>query len=267
MKLELIKKMRAETGLSLDLCKKALEKSDFDYDNAVLELRKSGALRASKLETNSAEEGQYFLSLSKNRKSIVLVELFCQTDFAARSEDFQNFGQMFSSRILEGNSSSESFSDLSAKLGEKVSCLQHLNTKTTNIFCAYRHSNGKVIAIVELKADVYSPEVIEFGENLAMQLAGMTNIRFFSRSEISLEEMEKQKEICTEQLKNKGKKVPTEKLPQILNGQINSWLSEICFLDSKSLLTPEKTIAQTCQEAAARLAQKIEIVSINRWSR
>jgi elongation factor Ts len=88
--IEKIKKLRQETSLSISECKKALEKSGGDLEKAKKILEEWGAKFAEKTEKRKTEEGIIASYIHSNKKVGVLLELGCESDFVARSEEFQN---------------------------------------------------------------------------------------------------------------------------------------------------------------------------------
>ncbi len=89
--IDLIKKLRQETGISLSKCKKALEEGNGDLEKAKELLRKWGEQLAGKRGGRETKEGIIEAYVHANKKIAVLVELKCETDFVAKNKDFQNF--------------------------------------------------------------------------------------------------------------------------------------------------------------------------------
>ncbi|WP_456447612.1 translation elongation factor Ts [Deinococcota bacterium DY0809b] len=91
--LELIKKLRAATGAGMMDVKKALEEADWDADKAIQILREKGAVKAAKKADREASEGIVTDYIHHNKRVGVLLELNCETDFVARTDDFQQLGK------------------------------------------------------------------------------------------------------------------------------------------------------------------------------
>ncbi len=81
-------KLRASTGAGMMDCKKALQESDGDFDKAVIWLREKGIAAAAKKADRIAAEGAVGSYIHMGGKIGVLVEINCETDFVARSEQF-----------------------------------------------------------------------------------------------------------------------------------------------------------------------------------
>ena len=90
---ELIKKLRAATGAGMMDVKKALEEAGWDADKAIQILREKGAVKAAKKAEREARDGIVTDYIHHNKRVGVLLELNCETDFVARTDDFQQLGK------------------------------------------------------------------------------------------------------------------------------------------------------------------------------
>lgn len=89
----LIKELRDQTGLGLMKCKAALVDAGGDLEKAVVNLRKSGLAAAEKRMGRSTSEGMIFSYIHGNNKLGVMLQLQCETDFVAKTDDFQQLGK------------------------------------------------------------------------------------------------------------------------------------------------------------------------------
>ena len=87
-----LKKLREETGVSYDLCKKALDETQDDIPKATKLLQKWGASVAENKLTRKTGQGAIFSYVHHNRKLASLVTLLCETDFVAKNSDFMSLG-------------------------------------------------------------------------------------------------------------------------------------------------------------------------------
>ncbi len=101
--IELIKKLRQETGISLSKCRKALEESNNDLDKAKELLRKWGEKLAQKRVGRETGQGIIEAYVHANKKIGVLVEVRCETDFVAKNKDFQEFAHELALHIAAAN--------------------------------------------------------------------------------------------------------------------------------------------------------------------
>jgi elongation factor Ts len=89
--LDLIKKLREATGSGILDVKEALQNSEGDYDKAVDYLRQKGLAKAAKRSDRDASEGVVELYSHGDGRVGVMVEINCETDFVARSDEFREF--------------------------------------------------------------------------------------------------------------------------------------------------------------------------------
>ncbi len=88
-----VKELRQRTGSGMMDCKKALQETDGDIEKAIKVLREKGLSAAAKRTGRSVSEGSIFSYVHPGAQIAVMVELNCETDFVARTEDFQNLGK------------------------------------------------------------------------------------------------------------------------------------------------------------------------------
>ena len=101
--IELIKKLRQETGISLSKCRKALEEGNNNLDKAKELLRKWGEKLAQKRVGRETGQGIIEAYVHANKKIGVLVEVRCETDFVAKNKDFQEFAHELALHIAAAN--------------------------------------------------------------------------------------------------------------------------------------------------------------------
>jgi elongation factor Ts len=101
--LDLIKKLRAQTGAGMSDVKKALEDGDWDMEKATTLLRERGALKAAKKSDREAREGIIGSYIHHNQRVGVMLELNSETDFVARNEEFQRLAKDLAMHIAMAN--------------------------------------------------------------------------------------------------------------------------------------------------------------------
>jgi elongation factor Ts len=100
---ELVKELRDRTGVGIMACKNALKDSEGNIDKAVEILRKKGIAKAQKREGRTASEGQIQAYVHMGGKIGVLVEVNCETDFSANTDDFTYFSKNLAMQIAATN--------------------------------------------------------------------------------------------------------------------------------------------------------------------
>ena len=116
---ELVKELRDKTGVGIMACKNALKDSEGNIDKAVEILRKKGIAKAQKRESRIASEGQIQSYVHMGGKIGVLVEVNCETDFSANTEDFTSFSKNLAMQIAAANPIAISSEELPPEIVER----------------------------------------------------------------------------------------------------------------------------------------------------
>jgi len=116
---QMIKELREKTGAGIVDCKKALQEANGDMEKAVEILRKKGAAKAAKKADRATAEGLVVSYIHAGGKVGVLLELNCETDFVARTEDFKNLGHEIAMQIAAMSPEYVSKEDVPAEVIEK----------------------------------------------------------------------------------------------------------------------------------------------------
>ena len=116
---ELVKELRQRTKVGILDCKRALVESGGDLEKAITILREKGIAQASAKAGREAAEGSVFSYIHPGGKIGVLLELNCETDFVARTDDFQLLGKDLCLQVAAANPSYLSEKDVSEKEIEK----------------------------------------------------------------------------------------------------------------------------------------------------
>ena len=114
-----VKELREKTGVGIMDCKNALREAGGDNNKAIDILRKKGIAKSQKREGRIASEGQIQSYVHMGGKIGVLVEVNCETDFSAKTEDFTNFSKNLAMHIAATNPLSISPEDLSLEIVER----------------------------------------------------------------------------------------------------------------------------------------------------
>jgi len=100
---QLVKELRERTGVGIMDCRNAIQDADGDINKAIEILRKKGIAKAQKREGRTASEGQIQSYVHMGGKIGVLVEVNCETDFSAKTEDFADFTKNLAMHIAATN--------------------------------------------------------------------------------------------------------------------------------------------------------------------
>ena len=246
----MVKELREMTGAGMMDCKKALNETNGNMDEAVEYLRKNGQAKAEKKASRIAAEGLCKV-LTDGDKVAAVVEVNSETDFVAKNEQFQNFVTAVAKQALSTSAAdidaflaeswnedasktvSEALVDKIAVIGEKLS-IRRFEKVTAENGCVvtYTHGGGKIGVIVEAETAVVNDAVKEALTNLAMQVAALYP-KYVSSDEVSEEYKAHEKEIIAEQIKNDPKMAgkPEKVIEGAVNGRLNKELKEVCLLE------------------------------------
>ncbi len=233
-----VNSLREKTGAGMMDCKKALQETNGNMDDAITWLREKGISKAAKKAERIAAEGLTEAAAIDN--SAVIVEVNSETDFVAKNEEFKNFVHNLVKTLIDKDvktmeealeltleSSNETIKEaivnLTAKIGEKISFrrFEIVKKEDNQTFGIYSHMGGKITSLVVVEnADK------DVARNVAMHAAAMRP-QYLNQNEVPEDVLAKEKEIMTEQLLNEGK--PQDRIEQILKGKVNKFYEEVCL--------------------------------------
>ena len=231
-----VKELRDKTEAGMLDCKKALEATNGNMNEAIDWLREKGISKAEKKASRVAAEGLCKIVTDGNKA--VILEVNSETDFVAKNEEFTNFVDYLANTILANNLKTHeevlSFDDngekveaklvaLTAKIGEKLSFRRHeLVEKNDNeVFGSYLHMGGKIGALV-----VLADTSIEVAKDVAMHVAAMAPV-CATRSDVPADMVDHESKVIKEQVMNEGK--PTDIAEKMVTGRLNKFYKEICL--------------------------------------
>jgi len=256
---ETVKQLRERTGAGMMECKKALVETQGDLDAAAELMRKSGLAKADKKAARVAAEGAVIAE--RDGSNAVLVEVNCETDFVARSDEFQAFARDLAKAALAkspdtlesllGSASGEgSFEErrraLIAKIGENISVRRFARITATGALGAYVHG-GRIGALVALEG---GDEAL--ARDLAMHVAA-ANPAYVDAGEVPAAVLDKEREILTEQ--TKGEKKPPDIIAKMVEGRLRKYLAEITLLGQPFVKDPEITVEKLVKKAGAKVVR------------
>jgi len=198
--MELIKELRARTGIGMMECKKALTETDGDIEAAIEELRKKGLAKAAKKADREALEGGIKV-ISEGGKSYV-ISISCETDFLANSDKFKALLDAIATYLRDNGVESREAaqklieSDYALEMGENLQ-IKDYEILEGGATADYVHSNGKLAAVVVADDDADETKL----KQVAMHITA-ANPEYLSPEDISEEVVEKEKQIQLDIMKN-----------------------------------------------------------------
>jgi len=252
-----VKELRDKTGAGMMDCKKALVESDGNIDKAIEILRKKGASVAAKRAERDANEGVVLTKVVDNGNTGVIVEINCETDFVANSDDFVNFSNFVLDTIIAKKPAnvealldsefnnlkiSSELTNIVGKIGEKIEISRFfIKTIENATFVDYIHSGSKLAVLLQVEntTGADSTKLNTTFKDIAMQAAAMKPL-YLVREEVPSEVIEKEKDIYKEVLRKEGK--PEQMLDKIAEGKINKFFQEVCLTEQVYVKDNSKSV-------------------------
>lgn len=247
----LVKELREKTGAGMLDCKKALEATSGNIEEATDWLREKGISTAAKKEGRIAAEG--LVHIVYNDKKASIVELNSETDFVASNEEFIDLVKRTANLVLNNdiNTVDEALTlkiddvtlnDLIiskiAKIGEKLSFrrFESIELNDNEVFGIYIHNTKKIAVIIVLEG---ANE--EVAKDIAMHAAAMRP-KHIRKEDVSVEEIEKEREIQKQLAINEGK--PADIAEKMVEGRINKHFKEICLEGQEFIKNNDLTVLE-----------------------
>lgn len=261
-----VNKLRQLTGAGMMDCKKALTESNGDFEAAIDFLRKKGQKISLNRADRAAKEGAVIALTSEDRKTGVVIELNCETDFVAKNEDFVKFANEIAHLALTNKpaniealkaltigtlSLEQRLLDEMGKTGEKMDVSKYEIVNGENIV-AYIHAGNRMGVLVEMN-NAPSDANTAAGKDTAMQIAAMNPIAL-NEAEVPQDTINREIEVGKEQAIAEGK--PAEMAEKIAQGRLNKFFKEYTLLNQEFVKDSSKTIAKMLADTEAGLTVK-----------
>lgn len=279
---QLVKQLREKTGAGMMECKSALVEAKGDLAEAEVVLRKRGLASAAKKAARSTKQGVIGLLITDGGKTGVLVEVNCESDFVARTEDFQSLVSNLASLIAtqspadaaalmalpspDGGTIQDSIKAKIAKVGENMNVPRLARHAAKGYVGAYTHPGSQLVTMVDIvpgKAETSSNPV--FGEllhDLAMQVAA-ADPKFVSREEVTSETLEKEKDIQRARALAEGK--PEQIVDKVVEGRMSKYYEEVCLLEQPFIKDNAVSITQLLAAKGAQLGDTLSVACFLRF--
>ena len=273
-----VKKLRDQTGAGMMECKGALTEANGDFEEANTILRKRGLASASKKAGRATSEGLIGNRLSADRSSGTIVEVNCESDFVARTPDFQ---RLLQDVITEIDTAGDAANDAwlkdpagpvqkliaagIAKMGENMAAPRFVRYAGQGYVGQYIHMGGKIGVQVEFSgvtpAVADREELATLVKEIAMQIAAASP-SYASRGAVPAAVLDKEKSIYRAQMENSGK--PANVLDKIIEGKLGSFYQQVVLPDQASIRDPKQTVADVLAAASKTLGAPIGVTRFAR---
>ena len=278
-----VKKLREMTIVGMMDCKKALTASDGDMDKAVEWLREKGLAAAAKKSGRIAAEGAVCAIVEDGVGAIV--EVNCETDFAAQSDKFTGFVKDVADAVVKSAPADldallaapypNSDKTVGEMIPEKVLVIgENLKVRRFARYCTgvtvpYIHMAGRIGVLVNMEVEgIEASAVTELGKDLCMQVAAM-NPSFCDKADVDQATLDKEKEIQLALMDNDPKMAskPLQVKEKIVLGKMSKYYEENCLMQMEFVKEKGVSVEQHVAAVAKELGGKIAVKSFVRFER
>lgn len=295
---QLVSELRKRTGVGLMDCKRALTESGGDLDKAIEQLRIQGLATAAKKAGRETNEGIAGIWINEANDAGLMLEVFCETDFVARTDDFQGLVALLQQHFASGERFAQTalyedaeellaepffadtartvrdiIGDAVGKIGENIQfgrlAVVNLAGRTARVQ-QYMHMGGKVSVLVGLEAG--KPETLkhhrflEAAKDLSLQVAAGVPVVpvAVSRDGVPADVLANEKRIVREQTLKEGK--PENLVDKIVEGRMNKFFKEAVLLEQPFIKDDKQSVKQMLDAAAKELGDTVAPVHFFRFA-
>ncbi|RFU68887.1 translation elongation factor Ts [Bacillus sp. V59.32b] len=259
---QMVKELREKTGAGMMDCKKALTETDGDMEKAIDYLREKGIAKAAKKADRVAAEGSAYILVEGNEA--VILEVNSETDFVAKNEGFQVLVKELAAHLLakkpasveealeqtmdNGTKIEEYINAAISKIGEKLTLrrFEVLTKGDSDAFGAYLHMGGRIGVLTVLEGTTDA----DAAKDVSMHIAALKP-KYVSRDQVSSDEIEREREVLTQQALNEGK--PEKIVAKMVEGRIGKFYEEICVVDQSFVKNPDQKVGEFVQSKGATI--------------
>lgn len=274
-----VKDLRDRTGAGMMDCKKALADAGGDLEKAAGLLRERGLAKAAKREGRATAEGTVALALAGERGA--LVEVGCETDFVARTDDFQALARAVASAAagdpkagdveglgaaaIGGETVAARIAAAAGKLGENVVLKRVARLEVPGgLVGGYVHAGGKLGVLVGLRTAARGEGAEALAKDVAMHVAAADPSPVaVDRGGVPAELVERERELFAKQAAQSGK--PEKVIEKIVEGRLQKFYSEVALLEQPFVKDPDGTVQQLLARTGKELGAEVAVTGFVRF--
>ena len=277
-----IKKLRESTGAGMLDCKKALEETKGNYDEAVDWLRKKGLAAAAKKASRAAAEGLIAIAVEGNKAAII--ELNAETDFVSKNPDFQTMANQCAEYALQtggdinalkafncpkaGKPVEQVISELVGSIGENLNLRRSALLEVSNgaiasyIHNAINNTLGRIGVLVALESSADAGKLQELGKQIAMHIAA-ARPEALTIEDLPKEAVEKERNVLIEQSRASGK--PENIIEKMVEGRIRKFYEEVVLLEQLFVIDGKTKVKEVITQAEKELGTPVKLTGYVRF--
>ena len=255
-----VKELRDQTGAGMMDCKRALSDAEGDAVRAVELLRERGLAKAGKREGRATQEGAIAIALCGGTGGII--ELGCETDFVARTDQFQEMAASLADAVagdsslntsdallassIDGEKVGDRVAAAVGKLGENIVVKRVKHLYADGVVGGYVHAGGKLGALVALSDSGEGVDAL--ARDIAMHVAAADpSPAAIDRSGLPADLLKSERSIYRTQAEQSGK--PEKLIDKIVEGKLAKFASSICLLEQPFVKDPDKKVEDLLKDA------------------
>ena len=252
----MVKELREQTGAGMMDVKRALTEAQGNMEEATKILRKKGLAAATKKAGRVTSEGAVYAYTAGNVG--VLVEVNCETDFVARTDQFRQFVEEVAKLIARSNAKNveelgsepwngetvaQKTQAIIAKIGENVTIRRFARYKAAPgaSIASYIHAGGKIGVMVELMTNADGDRGVEVARDVAMHIAA-AEPRFIRREDVTQKDLDTEREIARDAAAKSGK--PANIVEKMVSGKLEKFYGEACLLEQPYIRDDKKSVSE-----------------------
>ncbi len=272
---DMVKELRARTGVGMGKCKEALDTAAGDMELAIANLRKAGIASAVKKEGRETKEG--LIAAFDSKTCVALVEVNAETDFVTKNKMFLKFAEEIAAEIADTNPTSldgflaQQYSkDISVTVDQQRAIIMQTVGENIKIqrflrwlkgeglsLAAYTHMGGRIVTLVEIQG-ANGQEAL--AKDIAMHIAAEAPL-YLQPEEVPASVKASEEDIASAQVKDR----PVEMLTKIVAGKLNAFYDQTCLLRQKFIKDSSLTIAKLVENKSKEIGVPLAVTRFVRW--
>jgi elongation factor Ts len=276
---QVVKDLRDKTGAPMMDCKRALSDANGDAAKAAELLRERGLAKAVKRAGKATSEGT--IALAAVGGAAALIELGCETDFVAKTPDFQALASALAlaaaksgattpeallAADVNGAKGSDAIATGISKMGENIQLkrVQRIEVAEGGVTGGYIHAGGKLGVVVGLATSARGDGAAALAKDLAMHVAAADPSPVaIDRDGVPRDLLDKEAEIFRKQALGEGK--PEKIVERIVEGRIKKYYAEVCLLEQPFVKDPDKSVSKLLAEFSGKLGAPVRVTAFVRF--
>jgi elongation factor Ts len=276
-----VKELRERTGAGMMDCKRALADAGGDLEKAGALLRERGLAKAAKREGRATAEGTVAMALAGAAGA--LVELACETDFVARTDEFQALAaslagvaagdaaaaagpEALAEGRLGGERVAQRIAAAAGRLGENIVIrrVARLAIPEGGLVGGYVHAGGKLGVLVGLRTAARGEKLEALAKDVAMHVAAADPSPVaIDRDGVPAELLARERELFAKQAAQSGK--PEKVIERIVEGRVQKFFSEVCLVEQPFVKDPERSVGELLAAAGRELGTEVAVTGFVRF--